>query len=99
MYVAFNLYSRHLIPDHSCLEQADLRHCTEPSAEPPSQHPTISITQCFSYTHNTAGVLIIVACTKEYSIDGLVGGNGVSRVGGMVKGREDTENNLLETCL
>ena len=52
-----------------------------------------------TFTHNTAGVPIIVACAKEYSIEGLVSGNGVSRVGCMMKGGEDTENNLLETCV
>ena len=42
---------------------------------------------------------VIVACIKKYSIDGLIGGYGVSRMGGLVKGREDTAPKLLEMCV
>ena len=103
MYVTFNPHC-HLSSDHSFLGQANLRHCTKPSAEPPlpttnDSHNTMLQLGQGTFTHNTAGVPIIVVCAREYSIEGLVGGNGVSRMGRMVKGREDTENNLLETCV
>ena len=49
-----------------------------------------------TFTHNTTGVPIIVACTEEDPIDGLVVGNGVSGMGGMVKGKEIRTDRVVE---
>ena len=67
MYVALNPHSRHLSPDHSFLEHAHLRHYTKPPAG------TMLQLGQRTFTHNTAVVPIIVACTIEDSINDLVG--------------------------
>ncbi|EIM87879.1 DLIC-domain-containing protein [Stereum hirsutum FP-91666 SS1] len=74
--------------------QAYLQHYTEPSSEP---IPASSASQAAIlplgpgiYTHNTAGVPIIVTCTKSDLIDDNhndVVGAGASGMGGMVKGK------------
>jgi hypothetical protein len=74
--------------------QAHLQHYTEPSAEPllatsSTLQGTILPLGPGTFTHNTAGVPIIVACTKADLIDDntdLVGA-GASGMGGMVKGK------------
>ncbi|KAH8984242.1 dynein light intermediate chain-domain-containing protein [Lactarius akahatsu] len=74
--------------------QAHLQHYTEPSAEPlpatsSALQGTILPLGPGTFTHNTAGVPIIVACTKADLIDDntdLVGA-GASGMGGMVKGK------------
>jgi hypothetical protein len=76
--------------------QAHLQHYTEPSAEPlpatsSALQGTILPLGQGTFTHNTAGVPIIVACTKADLIDDntdLVGA-GASGMGGMVKGKGD----------
>ena len=74
--------------------QAHLQHYTEPSADPIPATSTLSSNTLLplgpgTLTHNTAGVPIIVACTKadliDESTDGL--GPGASGMGGMVKGK------------
>jgi dynein light intermediate chain 1 len=74
--------------------QAYLQRYTEPSAEPLPATSTLSDTTLLplgpgTLTHNTAGVPIIVTCTKADHIDdtsdGL--GPGASGMGGMVKGK------------
>ncbi|GJE84573.1 dynein 1 light intermediate chain [Phanerochaete sordida] len=94
--------------------QAHLQRYTEPSAEPLPATSSLSETTLLplgpgTLTHNTAGVPIIVACTKADHIDdtsdGL--GPGASGMGGMVKGkggeweeRTDTVMQVLRTiCL
>ncbi|GBE79865.1 DLIC-domain-containing protein [Sparassis latifolia] len=73
--------------------QAHLQHYTEPSAEPIPTTSTMSSTLLplgpGTFTHNTAGVPIIVACTKADLIDGTddMIGAGTSGMGGMVKGK------------
>ena len=78
MYVAFSPHSRDLSPDHSFLEQAHLRHYAELSAPPLTTSCALRGTMLQlgqrTFTHNTAGVPIIVACTIEDLINGLVGG-------------------------
>ncbi|KAF8204656.1 dynein 1 light intermediate chain [Pholiota molesta] len=73
--------------------QAHLQHYTEPSTEPlPVANSTLSNTILplgpGTFTHNSAGVPIIVACTKADLIDD---GNdmvaGASGMGSMVKGK------------
>ncbi|KAJ3516133.1 hypothetical protein NLJ89_g1310 [Agrocybe chaxingu] len=73
--------------------QSHLQHYTEPSVEPlPAANSTLSSTLLplgqGSFTHNSSGVPIIVACTKADLIDE---GNdmvaGASGMGGMVKGK------------
>ena len=89
-----NHHSRHLSPDHCFSGQAHLQHYTEPSAEPllatsSALQGTILPLGQGTFTHNTAGVPIIVACTKADLIDDntdLVGA-GASGMGGMVKGK------------
>ncbi|KAI0044606.1 hypothetical protein FA95DRAFT_245456 [Auriscalpium vulgare] len=74
--------------------QAHLQHYTEPSAEPipttaTSLQGTILPLGPGTFTHNIAGVPIVVACTKADLIDennDLVGA-GASGMGGMVKGK------------
>ncbi|KAI0065700.1 hypothetical protein BV25DRAFT_1879543 [Artomyces pyxidatus] len=74
--------------------QSHLQHYTEPTAEPiptttSSMQSTILPLGPGTFTHNTAGVPIIVACTKADLIDennDLVGA-GASGMGGMVKGK------------
>jgi hypothetical protein len=74
--------------------QAHLQHYTEPSAEPllatsSTLQGTILPLGAGTFTHNTAGIPIIVACTKADLIDDntdLVGA-GASGMGGMVKGK------------
>ncbi|KAN0140374.1 Dynein light intermediate chain (DLIC) domain containing protein [Lactarius tabidus] len=74
--------------------QAHLQHYTEPSAEPllatsSTLQGTILPLSPGTFTHNTAGIPIIVACTKADLIDDntdLVGA-GASGMGGMVKGK------------
>lgn len=78
----------------SQIVQAYLQHYTEPSSEP---IPASSASQAAIlplgpgiYTHNTAGVPIIVTCTKSDLIDDNhndVVGAGASGMGGMVKGK------------
>ncbi len=76
--------------------QAYLQHYTEPSAEPlPATSSTLQATILplgpGTFTHNAAGVPIIVVCTKADLIDDtndLVGA-GSSGMGGMVKGKGD----------
>ncbi|KAH9967043.1 dynein light intermediate chain-domain-containing protein [Lactifluus volemus] len=76
--------------------QAHLQHYTEPSAEPlPASSSTLQGTILplgpGTFTHNTAGVPIIIVCTKADLIDDnndLVG-PGASGMGGMVKGKGD----------
>ncbi|EKM59739.1 uncharacterized protein PHACADRAFT_250433 [Phanerochaete carnosa HHB-10118-sp] len=94
--------------------QAHLQRYTEPSAEPLPATSTLSDTTLLplgpgTLTHNTAGVPIIVACTKADHIDdtgdGL--GPGASGMGVMVKGKggdweeqTDTVMQVLRTiCL
>ena len=75
--------------------QAHLQHYTEPSAEPLPTTSTLSSTLLplgpGAFTHNSAGVPIIVACSKADLIDeGSDGiGAGASGMGGMVKGKSD----------
>lgn len=73
--------------------QAHLQHYTEPSSDPlPTSNSALSTTilplSPGSFTHNAAGVPIIVACTKADLIDE---GNdvvaGASGMGSMVKGK------------
>jgi Dynein light intermediate chain (DLIC) len=76
--------------------QAHLQHYAEPSAEPlPATSSTLQSTILplgpGTFTHNVAGVPIVVACTKADLIDDtndLVGA-GSSGMGGMVKGKGD----------
>lgn len=94
--------------------QAHLQKYTEPSAEPLPATSSLSDTTLLplgagTLTHNTAGVPIIVACTKADLIDdtgdGL--GPGAGGMGGMVKGkggeweeRTDSVMQILRTiCL
>ncbi|OCH86224.1 hypothetical protein OBBRIDRAFT_890634 [Obba rivulosa] len=73
--------------------QAHLQHYTEPSAEPLPATSTLSNTVLplgpGTFTHNAAGVPIIVTCTKADLIDeGSAGiGAGSSGMGAMVKGK------------
>lgn len=74
--------------------QAHLQHYSEPSAEPIPATSTLSSTTLLplglgTLTHNSAGVPIIVACTKADLIDdgNDVIGAGTSGMGGMVKGK------------
>lgn len=76
--------------------QAHLQHYTEPSTEPlpatsSALQGTILPLGPGTFTHNAAGVPIIVVCTKADLIDDnndLVGA-GASGMGGMVKGKGD----------
>jgi dynein light intermediate chain 1 len=76
--------------------QAQLQHYTEPSTEPlpatsSALQGTILPLGPGTFTHNAAGVPIIVVCTKADLIDDnndLVGA-GTSGMGGMVKGKGD----------
>jgi dynein light intermediate chain 1 len=76
--------------------QAHLQHYTEPSTEPlpatsSALQGTILPLGPGTFTHNAAGVPIIVVCTKADLIDDnndLVGA-GTSGMGGMVKGKGD----------
>lgn len=73
--------------------QAHLQHYTEPSTEElPAGSSTLSSTILplgpGTFTHNTAGVPIIVACTKADLIDdGTDMVAGASGMGSMVKGK------------
>lgn len=75
------------------LVQAHLQHYTEPTAEPLPAASTLSGTILplgpGTLTHNTAGVPIIVTCTKADLIDenNDIIGAGTSGMGGMVKGK------------
>jgi len=76
--------------------QAHLQHYSEPSTEPlpatsSALQGTILPLGPGTFTHNAAGVPIVVACTKADLIDDnndLVGA-GASGMGGMVKGKGD----------
>ncbi|KAH9983550.1 DLIC-domain-containing protein [Russula compacta] len=76
--------------------QAHLQHYTEPSAEPlpatsSGLQGTILPLGSGVFTHNAAGVPIVVVCTKADVVDDnndLVG-TGASGMGGMVKGKGD----------
>ncbi|KAF7302019.1 Dynein 1 light intermediate chain [Mycena indigotica] len=73
--------------------QAHLQHYSEPSVDPPAAPSSVSTSALLplgpgTLTHNTAGVPIIVACTKADLIDESgdpVGG--ASGMGGMVRGK------------
>jgi dynein light intermediate chain 1 len=73
--------------------QSHLQHYAEPSSEQLS--PTATLPSALlplgpgSFTHNSAGVPIIVACTKADLIDESsdLTGVGASGMGGMVKGK------------
>ncbi|KAH8094829.1 dynein light intermediate chain-domain-containing protein [Cristinia sonorae] len=73
--------------------QAHLQHYTEPSADPSPATSSLSNTLLplgpGTFTHNVAGVPIIVTCTKADLIDegNDVIGAGTSGMGGMVKGK------------
>ena len=74
--------------------QHHLQHYTEPTAEPiPATASSIQGTTLplgpGTLTHNSAGVSIIVACTKADLIDDNndIAGTGASGMGGMVKGK------------
>ncbi|CCM00180.1 uncharacterized protein FIBRA_02208 [Fibroporia radiculosa] len=75
--------------------QAHLQHYIEPTADPlpatSSLNGTVLPLGPGTFTHNTAGVPIIVACTKADLIDenNDVLGAGTSGMGGMVKGKGD----------
>jgi hypothetical protein len=76
--------------------QAHLQHYTEPSAEPlPATSTALQATILplgpGTFTHNAAGVPVVVVCTKADLIEDtndLVGA-GSSGMGGMVKGKGD----------
>lgn len=76
--------------------QAHLQHYAEPSAEPlPATSTALQATILplgpGTFTHNAAGVPVVVVCTKADLIDDtndLVGA-GSSGMGGMVKGKGD----------
>lgn len=69
--------------------QAHLQHYTEPSAEPLPANPSLSNTILplgpGIFTHNTAGVPIMIVCTKSDQIDDSPETAGAA--GGMVKGK------------
>ncbi|KAJ7228234.1 dynein light intermediate chain-domain-containing protein [Mycena pura] len=73
--------------------QAHLQHYSEPSIDPPAAAASLSGSAILplgpgTLTHNSAGVPIIVACTKADLID--EGGDlvaGASGMGGMVRGK------------
>ncbi|KAI0920968.1 hypothetical protein AcW1_004900 [Taiwanofungus camphoratus] len=73
--------------------QAHLQHYTEPTADPLPATSTLSGTVLplgpGAFTHNSAGIPIIVTCTKADLIDegNDVIGVGASGMGGMVKGK------------
>lgn len=73
--------------------QSYLQHYTEPSTDPlPTSNSTLSTTLLplgpGSFTHNSAGVPIIVTCTKADLIDdGNDMAAGTSGMGSMVKGK------------
>lgn len=75
------------------LVQAHWQHYTEPSAEPLPATSTVSGTVLplgpGTLTHNSAGVPIVVVCTKADLIDegNDIIGSGPSGMGGMVKGK------------
>lgn len=79
--------------DHSITVQAHLQHYTEPSTDPIPATSNLSSTTLLplgpgTFTHNTAGIPIIITCTKADLIDegsDLVAGS--SGMGGMVKGK------------
>lgn len=93
-------FSPQSVPRHSIANmsgqtvQAYLEHYTGPTSEP---IPATSASQAAilplgpgTYTHNAAGVPIIVTCTKSDLIDDNhndVVGAGASGMGGMVKGK------------
>ncbi|KIP12896.1 hypothetical protein PHLGIDRAFT_61144 [Phlebiopsis gigantea 11061_1 CR5-6] len=94
--------------------QAHLQRYTEPSTEPLPATSTLSDSTLLplgsgTLTHNTAGVPIIVACTKADLIDDTTDGlgPGAGGMGGMVKGkggeweeRTDSVMQILRTiCL
>ncbi|KAF4619559.1 hypothetical protein D9613_004983 [Agrocybe pediades] len=87
--------------------QSHLQHYTEPSTEPiPASNSTLSNTILplgpGTFTHNSAGVPIIVACTKADLIDdGNDMAAGTSGMGSMVKGKggewEERTDGVMQT--
>lgn len=77
----------------SIIVQAHLQHYTEPSADPLPSVSTLSGALLplgqGTLTHNSAGVPIVVVCSKADLIDegNDVIGAGTSGMGGMVKGK------------
>ena len=75
------------------LVQAHWQHYTEPSSEPLPATATVSGSVLplgqGTLTHNSAGVPIVVVCTKADLIDegNDIIGSGPSGMGGMVKGK------------
>lgn len=72
--------------------QSHIQHYTEPSTDPLPTNSTLSNTILplgpGTFTHNSAGVPIIVACTKADLIDdGNDMAAGASGMGSMVKGK------------
>ncbi|KAF7352424.1 Dynein 1 light intermediate chain [Mycena venus] len=74
--------------------QAHLQHYSEPSVDPPATVSSVSGSTLLplgpgTLTHNSAGVPIIVVCTKADLIDegGSDLGAGASGMGGMVRGK------------
>ncbi|KAJ7246530.1 dynein light intermediate chain-domain-containing protein [Mycena haematopus] len=74
--------------------QAHLQHYSEPSIDPPAAVSSVSGSTLLPLghgilTHNSAGVPIIVVCTKADLIDegGSDLGTGASGMGGMVRGK------------
>ncbi|KAF8655336.1 hypothetical protein AX16_003109 [Volvariella volvacea WC 439] len=72
--------------------QSYLQHYTEPTADPLPQNSTLSNTLLplgpGTFTHNQAGIPIVVCCTKADLIDEEVDmAAGASGMGGMVKGK------------
>ncbi|KAF8213995.1 dynein light intermediate chain-domain-containing protein [Mycena galopus ATCC 62051] len=74
--------------------QAHLQHYSEPSIDPPAAVSSVSGSTLLplghgTLTHNSAGVPIVVVCTKADLIDegGSDLGTGASGMGGMVRGK------------
>ncbi|KAJ7640155.1 dynein light intermediate chain-domain-containing protein [Mycena rosella] len=73
--------------------QSHLQHYSEPSIDPPAATSSVSGSTVLplgsgTFTHNSAGVPIIVACTKADLIDeGSDLAAGASGMGGMVRGK------------
>jgi dynein light intermediate chain 1 len=86
------LLSRRCRDCHSPAVQSYIQHYTEPSTDPLPTNSTLSNTILplgpGTFTHNSAGVPIIVACTKADLIDdGNDMAAGASGMGSMVKGK------------
>ena len=74
------------------LVQSHLQHYAEPSSEPlptTTHSSTLLPLGPGTFTHNSGGVPIIVACTKADLIDDNsdIVGTGAAGMGGMVKGK------------